>query len=189
MKLTVNLSQQELNQIISEHLFGGQDVDVKIDFTTQLAHQEAKAVETEVSGKEVSGDSFSEWYFVPETHKIPYCPIKFSEKDLKIKFRNGRVELLDKSHRFRSRRQNIHWVQDCHQYDIVAFRIKNPESEWLEVSEHHELSQCPLKLGDDTQVEFVLESGFEGVEIAFMLDWSQRDAFTPYRIQKFRIVK
>lgn len=183
MKLTVNLSQQELNQVISEHLFGGQDVDVKIDFNIQPSAQEAKSVETEVIG-----DSFSEWYFVPLTHKIPYCPIKFGEKDLEIKFRNGRVELLDKSHRFRSRRQNIHWVQDCHQYDIAAFRIKNPESEWLEVSEHHELSQCPLKLGDDTQVEFVLECGFKGAAIAFMLDWSQRDAFTPYRIQKFRVV-
>ena len=183
MKLTVNLSQHELNQIISEHLFDGQDVDVKIDCNTQLVHQEVKAAETEVIG-----DSFSEWYFVPLTNKIPYCPIKFGEKDLEIKFRNGSVEPFDKSHRFLRHGPDKHWVQENHQYDIVAFRIKNPESEWLEVSEHHELSQCPLKLGDDTQVEFVLECGFEGAVSVFMLDWSQKDAFTPYRIQKFRVV-
>jgi hypothetical protein len=97
MKINITLTDNLVEQILSEHFKRKLGEDVEISFV----RESAKPV-----------DAYSEWYTVPDSHKAPNCPIELQpEQQIDVILKNGKKNRYFISDVKRS------WIQECHPLD------------------------------------------------------------------------
>lgn len=170
MELVVKLSQDELNEIVSRHVFG-ESKKIRLEITEMA--QFSNPVTTK----------YSDWYNVPDDHRDAKCPILLSAgQQLDVQLRsNGRVYAMVNC--------QCNWYQNGTIHDIAWFRIVNPENDWLHVPDSHRDAKCPITLDKGTQLEIIRRNGEvdAGDVNKWNISWVQEDNFRD--IVKFRVIK